>query len=69
MANKEKMDHSDPSINHMIQLLKKNAEQRLKSDLTEISGYLKDVKFFHDQGIEGNDLLEICEMLGYQKIK
>lgn len=49
----------------MIQLLKKHSEQRLKSDLTEISHYLKDLSFFHERGIEGNDMLEICEMLNY----
>ena len=45
----------------------KNHDARSTADLSELMNYLKDIKMFKDQNIVGKDLLEVCEMLTYEK--
>ena len=61
-----KLDHSDPDLNHLIQILKKPADARTPSDLIELMAWIKNVPFFKHYGIIGRDLLEVCEFLTYE---
>jgi len=38
----------------------------MKSDLTEIMHYIRHTKFFNDNHIKDNDLLEVCENITYE---
>jgi len=61
------MDHDDPDVNNVIQILKKNSDNRSPADLNELMGFVKNVDFFKEYSIVGRDLLDVCEYLTYER--
>ena len=53
-------------IQEIIQILKKLPENRLTSDLNEISRIIEKHKYFEEQGITGKYLQDVSELLTYQ---
>ena len=62
----EQTDHTDPAINSLIKILKKNSENRSSTDLFEIGRFLKNFSIFKEFGIEGRDRSDIGEFITYQ---
>ena len=59
--------HDDPIICNYIKLLMKDCCYRTGNDLLELQSLVKNVKFFDDLEIQGRDLLDVCELLYYER--
>eukprot|EP00347_Sterkiella_histriomuscorum_P015778 403355716 len=72
LSNSQQQPHSnsnfpDPQLLMIIQILKKNPEQRTEKDLNTLAPMLKEIRFFKERGeIETHHLIDLCQALRYE---
>ena len=62
----DKYDHTDPKINFLIEILKKEPEARTGPELNSLRAYISKIPFFAEQGISDKNILDMCELMTYK---